>query len=320
MLLTGKGSSGPESLGHSSPSRQTFGILNASFSAADQLPDESLQLSRSLTSSGGMPFSPLARSGGLRRTGAGHATGAAVTFSLEEPGLGASSPYRADNSIPSGNQLRRSEDGTPQRSAADTPGSPGSAALSEFSFVHDEDAAPGAAYISSPGHSLSRSLSASFGQVSDGTAEDAELTGESGGSLRSPGRHSRGAPSPRSPASRPASAPGRSPLGSAGGSRRLSRLDEGESDEDSMGGLEISYGAGDTASSSSSDIRGFRIHGTVKAAQIAKQAALAVEEAMGAVERRFRSNSCTVGGFIASSLAADVRNFDKVSTTHSLPH
>lgn len=87
-----------------------------------------------------------------------------------------------------------------------------------------------------------------------------------------------------------------------------------------MGGLEIPYGADDAAGSSSSDIRGFRIHGTARAAQIAKQAALAVEEAMGAVERRFRTSSCTVGGFIASSLAADVRNFDKVSTTHSLTH
>jgi hypothetical protein len=67
-----------------------------------------------------------------------------------------------------------------------------------------------------------------------------------------------------------------------------------------------------SAMSGGAGIKGFRIHGTAKAAAVAQQAAVAVSEAMAVVERRFRTSTCSVGGFIASALAADVRNFEKV--------
>jgi hypothetical protein len=85
--------------------------------------------------------------------------------------------------------------------------------------------------------------------------------------------------------------------------------------------LDIPYnrtGGADTPGATG--IRGFRIHGTVKAARIADQAAAAVHQAMAVVEQRFRTDSCTVGGFIASALAADVRNFDKVNFPRCVFH
>lgn len=355
------------SLGISSPSKQTFKLLNTSFTAADQVPNESLHLSHSYNSdqldanAEAAPKLPGSRGGAFKRSGANSAQqqqqqqvdskpggggdgGMAafsprpgVTFSLE-----LNLPDSKDHSFPTGNQLQRSEEypgggATPQRGAGEvihTPSSVGSHALSEFSFVHEEDARPGAAYISSPGHSrshgdggsdgdhsLSRSLSASFGQVSsDKFTDDYHHSG---------GRREEKALSPvaESPASgrRSSRYPDDyssvqgSSARSGGGALNPSMLAQyakqmqnplDEDSEDSVEGLELSYGGGDAAVGS---VKGFRIHGTVQAAQRAERAAVVVGQAMAAVEQRFRTGTCSVSGFIASALAADVRNFDKVS-------
>lgn len=334
-------------MGLSSPSKQTFNILTASFTAGEQVPEESLQLSASFNNSSmdyahHAPHSPQSsqqqQQYGGRRGGA-PTPKAGVSFSLELP---ESTFLRADSTSPRG-----AKHSTPQRSGGD-PGTPGSMALSEYSYLHDDDIAPGAAYISSPGHSagdrsLSRSLSASFGQVSGSLPEDTadakqrRGAGAGGGGGASPGRSTRAegkGTTPRSPAragkrypydSSPRSAGGQPPGGAPAGGlspallAQFSRAAQRDSDEDSVEGLEIPYGGPLTPSSKAagaSSIKGFRIHGTAKAAQIAQQAAVAVGDAMGLVEKRFRADKCTVGPFMASALAADVRNFDKVR--HSL--
>ena len=92
-------------------------------------------------------------------------------------------PYSSSKGTPMGDPARSATAATMGTIPETTPGSAGSRALSEFSFMHDEEG--GVAYISSPGHSprshgdskghsLSRSLSASFGQVS-GKMDDSEL-------------------------------------------------------------------------------------------------------------------------------------------------
>ena len=121
-------------------------------------------------------------------------------------------------------------------------------------------------------------------------------------------------PSPRSPNTRP------QPRATGALSpAALSRFNqEGESDEDSVEGLDIPFSSKKSQGSAmagGAGIKGFRIHGTAKAAAVAQQAAVAVSEAMAVVERRFRTSTCSVGGFIASALAADVRNFEKVRFT-----
>jgi hypothetical protein len=225
--------------------------------------------------------------------------------------------------------------------------------------MHDEDAHPGAAYISSPGHSagnhsLSRSLSASFGQVSGTLPSDTAEAKEARRGSASPGRpagegkgvspvspskgsrypYEQSPRSPKSPVGRGGSISAGAAAGAApaaGGSGKSGVLNPalaqqfaraaaaaGDSD-DSVEGLEIPYGQSPSARSpGSASIRGFRIHGTAKAAQIAQQAAVAVAEAMAAVEKRFRSGACSVGPFMTSALAADVRNFDKVRPSDAL--
>src|SRR5690606_22152672 len=85
---------------------------------------------------------------------------------------------------------------------------------------------------------------------------------------------------------------------------------QGHSSDDSVEGLEIPYQR--HAPHSGKGLQSFRVHGSVQASKIAARATVAVQQAMAAVERRFRSNSCTVQGFVGSAMAADVRNFDKV--------
>ena len=341
-------------LGISSPSRQTFSVLSSSFTAGDQVPEESLLLSQSIGSVGGggsshvgTPHSPRGAGGGA---GGGYGSGrhgggsgsvrrnapqgpfspkASVSFSLEVP---------ADHSIPSGRQLQRSIE-TPLASSplrhnntshsgvsgvSDTPGSAASH-LSEFSYMHDDDAHPHAAYISSPGHSahsphgtsLSRSLSASFGQVSGNLGDDLDLGEEKEGrsvrqrSGRSP-RSDQLAHSPERPVSSGTGAGSLSPalLAKYGASHH-------DSSDDSVEGLEIPYQGGRAQAAQDnlgpSSIRGFRVHGTAQAGRIAASAAVAVGQAMQVVEGRFRSGMCTVKGFATSAMAADARNFDKVS-------
>jgi hypothetical protein len=344
---------GGAAMGVSSPSKQTFNLLTASFTAGEQVPEESLQLSASLPSSqdfGRAPHSPQ-QARGRGRGVSSPKTG--VSFSLELPEHAYGEDHVSRFSA-RGAQVR-GVDSTPPRGRADaTPGTPGSAALSEYSYMHDEDAHPGAAYISSPGrsagnHSLSRSLSASFGQVSGTLPSDTAEAKEARRGSASPGRpaaegkgSSPASPSkgnrypyelsprsPKSPMGRGGSVSVAAAAGvpAAGGSGRSGALNpalaqqfaraaaaERDSD-DSVEGLEIPYGQSPSARSpGSASIRGFRIHGTAKAAQIAQQAAVAVAEAMAAVEKRFRSGACSVGPFMTSALAADVRNFDKVST------
>jgi hypothetical protein len=264
--------SGAVRLGTSSPSRQTFSILNASYSAADQLSSQELVQLTSPARPGGAggtgtgtatatagvgAFSP-GRYGHGTGTGTGTGTGhrvhvsavdtpvigqplgrisprpTGVTFSLDSDHhqqdlqdfqRGGPGETTGRNAFPTGHTLARSTDSAPSAAGGgagggmalgmgspwtpsatgstqasssgggggggggpgtggkysnthsdrdrdrdrDPPQSPG---LSEYSYLHDEDEHPGAAYISSPGHShtssnnsLSRSLSASFGQV-----------------------------------------------------------------------------------------------------------------------------------------------------------
>lgn len=329
-------------LGISSPSKQTFKLLNANFTAADQVPSESLNLSSSYTSEQHdgttAPRSPSSRGGAFKRSaysaqgeskhgGSGaYSPKHGVSFSLE-----LELPESADQAFPTGNQLRRSEDfpgETPQRGNAHTPGSPGSHAshaLSEFSFMHDEDVNPGAAYISSPGHSqsgnsLSRSLSASFGQVSDKFTQD-HTEGKYEDKPASPvamspgGRKNSRYPDDYASATVSSARTGAGALNPAmlahygkQHSKPVNPLDVDS--DDSVEGLELSYNGGDGAAGGS--VKGFRIHGSAQAAQRAERAAVVVGQAMSAVEQRFRSDTCSVKGFIASALAADVKNFDKV--------
>ena len=256
---------------------------------------------------------------------------ATVSFSIEVP---------SDHNIPSGRQLQRSIDtpiiSSPTRpttssannknhSTIDTPGSAASH-LSEFSYVHDDDLHPHRAYISSPGgthrsdNSLSRSLSASFGQVSgnlpddlyEGKHDDAEqfdedvrAKGDSRGQKRTNEVKSPFSPDPRGPSSRGgALSPG---LLARYGTNNTAL--HSHSSDDSVEGLEIPY---NKHSSAGGNLRSFRVHGTVQASKIAARATVAVQQAMAAVEGRFRSNNCTVQGFVGSAMAADVRNFDKV--------
>jgi hypothetical protein len=87
--------------------------------------------------------------------------------------------------------------------------------------------------------------------------------------------------------------------------------DDGEEEEDSVAGAELPYfsrGAGGGKQ------LGFRIlPAGGAAAKAAAATAQAVQRVMAAVEGKFRSRQCNVSGFIDSALAADVRNFDKVS-------
>lgn len=326
---------GAVSMGHSSPSKQTFNILTASYTAGEQVPEESLQLSASLTS---QEYSGL--SGSARSPGRGqgrHDAGVAspsrpgVTFSLELP----QSTFPHDHpESPRGMGV----DSTPQRSGrkgSTAPDTPGSMALSEYSYMHEDDLHPGAAFISSPGHSasggdhsLSRSLSASFGQVSGALPSDtAEVKehrgGRDEGKGATPRSPSRGPTSPHSPKSPVSARRGTFAGGGVSGGRagtlspelmqRFAQAAAGGDSDDSVEGLEIPYNQSPSAKSPGpASVKGFRIHGTAKAAQIAQQAAVAVRDAMSIVEQRFRSGTCTVGPFINSALAADVRNFDKV--------
>jgi len=263
---------------------------------------------------------------------------ATVSFSIEVP---------SDHNIPTGRQLQRSIDtpvlSSPTRpitttsstnnknqSTIDTPGSAASH-LSEFSYVHEDDLHPHRAYISSPGgthrsdNSLSRSLSASFGQVSgnlpddllegkhhdaDQFEEDVRVKGDSRGQKRTNEVKSPFSPDPRGPTSRGgALSPGL--LARYGTNNKALHS---HSSDDSVEGLEIPYNKHSSAanSGSSGNLRSFRVHGTVQASKIAARATVAVQQAMAVVEGRFRSNSCTVQGFVGSAMAADVRNFDKV--------
>ena len=353
LLFFHAGGPNADARGGSSPSRHTFNLLTASYTAGQQVPEESLLLSQSFTGSGmnslaGTPHSPDRYTSGRggsnsnrptnTTTNKNNVTGpfspkATVSFSIEVP---------SDHNIPSGRQLQRSIDtpiiSSPSRpttssannknhSTIDTPGSAASH-LSEFSYVHDDDLHPHRAYISSPGgthrsdNSLSRSLSASFGQVSgnlpddlyEGKHDDAErfeedvrVKGDSRGQKRTNEVNSPFSPDPRGPSSRGgALSPG---LLARYGTNNTALHSHSHSSDDSVEGLEIPY---NKHSSAGGNLRSFRVHGTVQASKIAARATVAVQQAMAAVEGRFRSNNCTVQRFVGSAMAADVRNFDKV--------
>lgn len=254
---------------------------------------------------------------------------ATVSFSIEVP---------ADHSIPTGRQLQRSIDtpvlSSPTRPATttstnskhphtvDTPGSAASH-LSEFSYVHDDDLHPHTAYISSPGgthrsdNSLSRSLSASFGQVSGNLRDELyeEKDREDGKNDKDVRTNSVMAPFSPDPRSQQGPRGGLSPglLARYGTNNPTSSHTlHSHSSDDSVEGLEIPYHK-QSPHSTGSGLRSFRVHGSVQASKIAARATVAVQQAMAAVEGRFRSNTCTVQGFVGSAMAADVRNFDKVS-------
>jgi len=252
-----------------SPNRRTLKLLSDNFSASDQLGDLPATFTRGSYNQDAGPMS---------------VSFAPNVSSINERLINVDTNERrvARLDSPPTSAMKGTVDQT-------TPGSNLSGYLSEFSSPLQDDLI-GIGYISSPGHShsydnsnhsqsnehsLSRSLSATFGQVAFAVPKG-------------------------SPASN---------MDRITQSRSLMQLMESKDDDDMSEYLDVKLTTGTPLRPMAQLNDTFRIYPSTPSA--AESTFQQVKQVMDLVQKRFQTDTCTVRGFISSALVADQRNFDK---------
>ena len=253
-----------------SPNRRTLKLLSDNFSASDQLGDLPATFNRGSYNQDAGPmsvsFAPIVSDSNERL----------VNLDTNERRVG-----RLDS--PTSSAMKGTTDQT-------TPGSNLSGYLSEFSSPLQDDLI-GIGYISSPGHShsydnsnhsqsnehsLSRSLSATFGQVAIAVPKGSPVSN----------------------------------MDRITQSRSLMQLMESKDDDDMSEYLDAKLITDTPRRPMAQQLNDtFRIYPSTPSA--AESTFQQVKQVMELVQKRFQTDTCTVRGFISSALVADQQNFDK---------